>query len=510
MIIVLDFGGQYAHLIARRVRELGSYSEILPYNTSVSKISKLEPRGIILSGGPSSVYEKDAPIINKDILVLDIPILGICYGHQLLAELIGAKIIISKNKQYGRVDLSILEKNGIFCDLKSKESGWFSHSDKVSSLPKDFKIIASTKNCEIAAYRDNKNRIFGLQFHPEVMHTPPGYKILENFIYKICKEEKNWIIKNVHNKLISEIKKQVKDDLVLIGVSGGVDSLVAATLLHKVIEDKLYCIFIDTGLMRKNEVAEIENFFNNMHFKYFYIIDAQDKFLSNLKGVIDPEKKRKIIGHTFIRVFEKTAKNLEKGRRIKFLAQGTIYPDRIESAQASKNSSKIKSHHNITLPEKFTFQIIEPLEDLYKDEVRELGKILTLPQEVVLRHPFPGPGLAIRILGEVTKERLSILQEADFIYINELKKADLYNKIWQAFAALIPVKSVGVMGDKRTYEYIITLRAVTSKDGMTADWYKIPNSILEKISNNIINKVPEVNRVLFDISQKPPSTIEYE
>lgn len=510
MIIVLDFGGQYAHLIARRIRELGSYSEILPHNTPASKITLLRPRGIILSGGPASIYEKDAPKIKKDILKLGIPVLGICYGHQLLAEIMGGGVGKGKSGQYGSVVFNVVEKNDIFDGLKVREKGWFSHRDKVLSLPKNFNITASTKNCKIAGYKDKNNKFFGIQFHPEVAHTPAGHKILENFIYKICKEDKTWNIKNIQNKLITGIKKEIKDNLTLIGVSGGVDSLVAAALLHKAIKNKLYCVFVDNGLMRKGEVAEIEKFFNTMNFKNFYVINAQNEFLSKLKGVLDPEEKRKIIGYTFIKVFEKATKELEKDKKIKFFAQGTIYPDRIESAQASNKASKIKSHHNVTLPEKFNFQIIEPLRDLYKDEVRELGRSLKLPKEMVTRHPFPGPGLAIRILGEITDERLAILREADFIYIDELKKAGLYNKIWQAFVALIPVKSVGVMGDQRTYDYVITLRAVTSKDGMTADWYKIPNSILEKISNKIINEVSGINRVLFDVSQKPPSTIEYE
>lgn len=510
MIIILNFGGQYTHLIARRLRELGSCAEILPFNTPATKIIKLKPRGIILSGSPSSVYDKDAPFPNKGIFNLDIPILGICYGQQLIAKLLGGEVKPGKLKEFGREKIIISNKSSLFKGCNKKEVVWFSHGDTVTKLPKGFKRTAGSRTCGIAAFVSNNNQIFGVQFHPEVTHTTHGLKILKNFIYNICKEKESWRISDIKKRLIAEIKRKVMKEPVLIGVSGGVDSLVVATLLKVVVGKKLYCIFVDNGLMRKNESEEIKNIFRKMKFQNFMVIDAKKEFLDALKGITDPEKKRRIIGYTFIRVFERKAKELEKQAKIKFLAQGTIYPDRIESAQPSKNAAKIKSHHNITLPRKLKFQIIEPIKELYKDEVRKLGKELGLPNSIIKRHPFPGPGLAVRILGEVTEERLNILREADYIFISELKKADLYDKIWQAFAVLLTLKTVGVMGDARTYEYIISLRAVTSKDGMTADWARIPSEVLEKISNRIVNEVKGVNRVVYDISQKPPATIEYE
>ncbi len=510
MIIVLNFGGQYTHLIARRLRELGTYAEILPFNTSITDIIKLKPKGIILSGSPSSVYEKNAPFPTKSIFNLNIPILGICYGQQAIAKLLGGEVKSGKLKEFGRERITILDRANLFKGCNKKENVWFSHGDMVTKLPKGFKVIAKSKACKIAALTGNNNQIFGIQFHPEVTHTTHGLKILKNFIYDICKEKQSWKISDIKRRLITEIKREVTKKPVLIGVSGGVDSLVAATLLKAAIGNKLYCIFVDNGLMRKNEPREVENIFKKMGFQNFMVADAKEKFLGALKGVANPEKKRKIIGYTFIRVFERKAKELEKQAKIKFLAQGTIYPDRIESAQPSKNAAKIKSHHNITLPKKLKFQIIEPIKELYKDEVRKLGEELGLPSSIIGRHPFPGPGLAIRILGEITEKRLDILREADDIFISELRKADLYNKIWQAFAVLLPLKTVGVMGDARTYEYIISLRAVTSRDGMTADWAKIPAKVLEKISSRIINETKGVNRVVYDISQKPPATIEYE
>ncbi|MDO8742974.1 MAG: glutamine-hydrolyzing GMP synthase [Candidatus Azambacteria bacterium] len=509
MIIVLNFGGQYTHLIARRLRELGIYAEILPFNTSITDIIKLKPKGIILSGSPSSVYEKNAPFPTKSIFDLNIPILGICYGQQAIAKLLGGEVRSGKLKEFGRERIAILDRANLFNGCNKKENVWFSHGDMVTKPPKGFKVIARSKACKIASFTDN-NQIFGIQFHPEVTHTTHGLKILKNFIYDICREKQSWKISDIKKRLITEIKKEVMKEPVLIGVSGGVDSLVAATLLKAAIGDKLYCIFVDNGLMRKNEPREVENIFKKMGFQNFMVVNAKEKFLGALKGVVDPEKKRKIIGYTFIRVFERKAKELEKQAKIKFLAQGTIYPDRIESAQPSKNAAKIKSHHNVTLPQKLKFQIIEPIKEFYKDEVRKLGEELGLPSSFIGRHPFPGPGLAIRILGEITDKRLDILREADDIFLSELKKANLYNKIWQAFAVLLPLKTVGVMGDARTYEYIISLRAVTSIDGMTADWAKIPNKALERISSRIINETKGVNRVVYDISQKPPATIEYE
>ncbi len=511
MILVLNFGSQYAHLIARRVRELNVHSDIQPHNISVNKIKIIKPAGIILSGGPSSVYEADAPLIDKQILELGIPVLGICYGLQLIAKLMGGNVK-AKKKEYGKRILSIKKKSILLKGLDKKEQVWMSHGDSVLGLPKDFEIIAETETCKIAAFENTIKKLYGVQFHPEVVHTTKGMQVLKNFVFDICKAKKDWVIGDIAKKLVNEIKEETKDNAVIMGTSGGVDSTVAAFLIHRAIGEKTHCVFVDHGLIRKNEANEIKNMFKkNLHFKNFHFVDASKIFLQRLEGVKDPEKKRKIIGHAFIEVFEKKAKELErKHPNIKYLGQGTIYPDRIESAQPSKNADKIKSHHNITLPEKMNLKIIEPIKEFYKDEVREIGKVIGVPKKVLQRHPFPGPGLAIRILGEITKERIEILREADFIFIEELKKSGYYNKVWQALAALLPVKTVGVMGDARTYDYIISLRAVISKDAMTADWAKLPNELLEKISNRIVNEVKGVNRVVYDITQKPPSTIEYE
>ena len=512
MILVLNFGGQYCHLIARRVRDFGVYAEILPCDVSLKEIGKLKPDGIILSGGPASVYEHNAPAMDRKILGLGIPILGICYGLQLIAKYVGGEVLGGKLKEFGKKDMHVKKPGKLLKRLSKKEEVWMSHGDLVAKLPNDFEILASTDTCKIAAFENNERKLYGIQFHAEVAHTPKGSQILQNFVFDICRAKKDWRIGNLVKKLVKETKKEVGKNLVIMGVSGGVDSAVAATLLHKSIGNRLYCVFVDHGLIRKNEAEEVKNFFEKkLKFRHFYFVDASQIFLERLKGVAEPEEKRKIIGHTFIEIFEnKVAELGKKHKNIKFLGQGTIYPDRIESAQPSKFASKIKSHHNVTLPEKMKLKVIEPLKEFYKDEVRKLGKELKVPDEILNRHPFPGPGLAIRILGEVTDKRLSILREADFIFIDELKKSGYYSKTWQAFAALLPVKAVGVMGDARTYEYIISLRAVTSLDAMTADWAKLPNELLEKISNRIINEVRGVNRVLYDISQKPPATIEYE
>ncbi len=512
MILVLDFGGQYASLIARRVRELGVYSEVRPCDISLKEIGKLKPSGIILSGGPASVYEHNAPTMSKKILDLGIPVLGICYGEQLIGKFVGGLVLNSKLKEFGKKELTVKNYGKLLKGLSRKEQVWMSHGDLVTELPKDFEILASTDTCKIASFENEKKKLYGIQFHAEVVHTPSGNQILKNFVFGICKAKKDWEIKDLPRKLVRDIKKEIGKKAVIMGVSGGVDSTVAATLLHKAIGSRLYCVFVDHGLIRKNELEEVKNFFEkNLHFRHFFVVDASQIFLEKLKGITDPEEKRTIIGHAFIEVFENKVLELEKKHKdIKFLGQGTIYPDRIESAQPSKYASKIKSHHNITLPENMKLKVIEPLKDFYKDEVRKLGKELKVPDEILNRHPFPGPGLAIRILGEITEDRLKILREADYIFIEELKKSGYYGNTWQAFAALIPVKTVGVMGDARTYEYIITLRAVTSLDAMTADWAKLPTDLLEKISTRIINEVRGVNRVLYDISQKPPSTIEYE
>jgi GMP synthase (glutamine-hydrolysing) len=511
MIVVINFGGQTCHLIARRVRELGVHSEILPYDVRADKLKKMKVKGIILSGGPSSVYEKGAPHMDAGILKLGIPVLGICYGLQLMAKLVGGKVEAGKLKEYGKQVITVKKNGALLKGLSKKEQVWMSHGDLVSTLPAGFEMIASTESCPAAVFENNRLKLYAVQFHPEVVHTLSGMKILSNFVFEICKAKKDWNIGKLVPKLVEQLKKDVANAGVIMGVSGGVDSTVAATLLHKAVGERLHCVFIDHGLVRKNEASEVEGFFKKLHFKHFYMVDASQLFLSRLKGVVDPEEKRKIIGHTFIEVFEEKVLEMEKRYpNIEFLGQGTIYPDRIESAQPSKQASKIKSHHNVTLPEKMKLKVVEPLKEFYKDEVRELGRKLGLSQELIGRHPFPGPGLAIRILGEVTGERLAIVREVDSIFISELKKEKLYDKTWQAFAALFPVKSVGVMGDARTYAYVVSLRAVTSKDAMTADWAQLPHDFLAKVANRIINEVKGVNRVVYDITQKPPGTIEYE
>ncbi|MGH7174850.1 MAG: glutamine-hydrolyzing GMP synthase [Minisyncoccia bacterium] len=510
MVIILNFGSQFAHLIARRVRDLGVKAEILPFDTPASEIQKYSPVGIILSGGPASVLEKDSPRPDKGIFNLDIPILGICYGHQTMAQMLGGKVVKGKHREFGKEAISIKDKRALFQNLAPKETVWFSHGDQVSVLPKGFKATASTAGCKYAAFADSKRDFYGIQFHPEVTHTQHGERLLKNFLFSICKAKKNWKISSVTESIIAEVKSEAGNKQVVVGISGGVDSLVAATLTHRAIGNNLHAVFVDTGLLRKGEVEQVASYLRKHGFKKLHVIDASQLFLRRLNGISDPEEKRKIIGHSFIEVFEKVIKNELKKHSIAYLAQGTIYPDRIESASISKTAAKIKSHHNLTLPEKMGFKILEPIKDLYKDEVRRVGLTLGLPRELLWRHPFPGPGLAVRIVGEITKERLQILREADAVFIEELRKAGEYEKIWQAFAALLTVKVVGVMGDARTYEYVIALRAVDSIDGMSADWHKIPNDLLEKISSSIIGKVRGVNRVLYDITQKPPATIEYE
>jgi len=476
------------------------------------KIKELNSDGIILSGGPASVYEVNAPSMDKKILDLGVPILGICYGHQLIGKLVGGDVLGGKLKEFGKKFLYVKKNGKLLKGLSKKEQIWMSHGDLVTKLPEDFDVLAETDTCKIAAFENNNKKLYGIQFHAEVAHTLKGNQILKNFIFDICKTRKDWKIVNLPKRLIQQVADEVGKDSVIMAVSGGIDSTTAATLIHKAIGNKLYCVFIDHGLIRKGESGEVKNFFEKkLKFRNFFSVDASKKFLERLRCITDPEEKRKVIGHAFIEVFENKVIELEKSYpEIKFLGQGTIYPDRIESAQPTKYAVKIKSHHNITLPEKMKLKVIEPLKEFYKDEVRKLGKELKIPDEILHRHPFPGPGLAIRILGEITQERLRILREADYIFIEELKKSGFYDKIWQAFAALLPVKTVGVMGDARTYEYIISLRAVTSIDAMTADWAKLPNELLEKISNRIINEVRGVNRIVYDISQKPPATIEYE
>jgi len=510
MIVILDFGSQYAHLIARRVRGLGVKAEIFPFDTSVSEFQSAQPAGIILSGGPASVLGKNSPRPDREIFNLGIPIMGICYGQQVMAAMLGGSIGRHEKREYGKEKISITGESKLFSGLRNKQTVWFSHGDQVVKLPRGFQRIASTTTCKNTGMMSRDGQRWGIQFHPEVTHTENGQKIISNFLFKICEADKDWKIDTRTHDIIKSLKEKIGNDHVLIGISGGVDSLVAAALLYKAIGRRLHAVFVNTGLLRKGEVAEVSRQLGKQGFQNLHVIQSEQTFLKRLKGTIDPEKKRKIIGHTFIEIFEEVMKKDLKEYDIQYFAQGTIYPDRIESAEPTKTASKIKSHHNLTLPRKFRMEIIEPLKDLYKDEVRIVGKSLGLPRELLWRHPFPGPGLAVRIIGEVTKNRIKILQEADAIYIDELKMANEYSRIWQAFAVLLTVKSVGVKGDARTYEYMVSLRAVDSIDGMSADWHKMPSDLLERISNRIVREVKGVSRVLYDITQKPPATIEYE
>ncbi|MHA1682450.1 MAG: glutamine-hydrolyzing GMP synthase [Promethearchaeota archaeon] len=516
MILVLDFGGQYCHLISRRVRDAGVYSEIKPFDVPLDELKKLNLKGIILSGGPDSVYKEGAPSLDNSILDWasnqNIPVLGLCYGHQLIGHLRGGKVEPHQIKEYGRTALHVTAAKSILAGLNAEETVWMSHGDQVTAVPGGYEVLASTSNCPIAAFKSDDDKFFGLQFHPEVNHTEKGQKILENFIFNVCKCEKNWSIEDWTQDAIELIKREVGDGHVLLGLSGGVDSTVVSVLMQKAIGEQVHCVFVDNGVMRKNESADVEDYFKNvLKYKEFYRVDARDEFLSKLDGVSDPEEKRKIIGHTFIEVFEKKAVELEgKFGKLDFLAQGTIYPDRVETAATSKKAAKIKSHHNLTLPDKMKLKIIEPLKDLYKDEVRRVGIGLGIPPEIINRHPFPGPGLAVRCVGAIKKEYLDILREADAILIDEIKKAGIYNDLWQAFAVFLPAKSVGVMGDFRTYEYVCAIRVVESKDAMTANFARLPWDLLDKISTRIINEVKGINRVVYDISNKPPATIEFE
>tara|TARA_B100001057_G_scaffold489661_1_gene576338 strand:+ start:459 stop:2018 length:1560 start_codon:yes stop_codon:yes gene_type:complete len=510
-ILIIDFGSQVTKLIARRVRELGVYSEIITPK-EITKIKKYQSiKGLILSGGPSTVTGKGFQSIPKDIFNKKIPILGICYGLQLIAKLFGGKIRPSKKKrEFGRAFLlkkktSLLTKNY----LNTKKSVWMSHEDAVIELPKNFKVIASTSSSKLTIIENSKNKIYGVQFHPEVTHTDNGKQIFKNFLFSICKIKKSWSVISQKKRLIEEIKNTVKKDKVICALSGGVDSSVVALLINKAIKKNLICVMVDTGLMRKNEFKYTFKIFKQKYNLNVKLINASKFFLNKLRNVSNPEDKRKIIGNLFIKIFEKESK---KYKNLKFLAQGTLYPDIIESRSSTgSKTSKIKSHHNVGgLPKRMKLKLIEPLKEFFKDEVRILGKSLGLVKSINFKHPFPGPGLGIRIVGNVTSERVKILKEADYIYINELIKTGLYNKIWQAYAALLPIKTVGVMGDSRTYENICLLRAVISEDGMTADYFSFPKKFIDNISNKIINNVKGVNRVVYDITSKPPSTIELE
>ena len=508
-VAILDFGSQYTHLIARRVRELGIYSEIVPFNIRPENLLIQNPKAVILSGGPSSVTGKSFPVCNKGVFSIGIPVLGICYGAQITAKLLGGCVSRASEREYGKAILNVKSARGIFKGLQGEETVWMSHSDKVIKLPAGFCIIASTSNSQIAAMMHKEKKLFGVQFHPEVIHTPKGRIILRNFLIDIAGCSPSWSIQSFINDSIKSLRERIKDEKVLCALSGGVDSSVLAVLLHKAIGGKLVCIFIDNGLLRKDEEKIVKKRFKDNYRINLKIVNAQDIFLKGLKGVTDPEKKRKIIGRLFIKVFEKEAEKLGK---IRFLAQGTLYPDVIESKSAwGGPSAIIKTHHNVGgLPSRLKFELIEPLKFLFKDEVRILGKKLGMPDEIIYRQPFPGPGLAVRVVGQITKPRLDILRRADWVLTEEMKKSGFYRKLWQSFCVFMPIKTVGVMGDERTYENAIAIRAVESSDAMTARWARLPYNILEKISNRIINEVEGVNRVVYDISSKPPSTIEWE
>lgn len=512
LVLVLDFGSQYTQLIARRVRELGVYSEIHPFNLPLDRLRALKPVGIILSGGPSSVYEPGAPKPSREIFELGIPVLGICYGLQVIADQLGGKVDGFARKEFGKATLHIDRADDLLTGLDGSTTVWMSHGDALSELPDGFEPIAHTDNAPICAIRNPDRRIFGVQFHPEVVHTPQGKTILSNFLHRICGAKGDWTPAHFIERSISDIKAQVGNARVLCALSGGVDSSVLAVLLHEAIGNQLHCVHINNGLMRKRESEwVVETFRKTYHIELTYV-DATDIFLSRLEGVTEPEQKRKIIGNTFIEVFETEEKKIAgNGGAFKYLAQGTLYPDVIESTSFKGPSVTIKTHHNVGgLPERMNFKLLEPFRELFKDEVREVGRRLGLPEHFIDRHPFPGPGLAVRILGDITRPKLEVLRDADEIFIDEIRNAGLYNDIWQAFVVLLPIRSVGVMGDVRTYDNVVALRAVTSVDGMTADWARIPPEILARISNRIINELRGVNRVVYDISSKPPATIEWE
>ena len=506
-ILVVDFGAQYAQLIARRVREAHVFSEIVGRDITADEVRAKAPTGIILSGGPASVYAEDAYDLDPAIVGLGIPILGICYGHQVLAHAVGGVVTETGGGEYGKTQLTVTEADStLFHDLPLQQEVWMSHGDAVTKVPPGFRCVASTEGAPVAAMENAEQRLYGVQFHPEVAHTPRGFDVIKHFLYEVCEAQPTWTHHSIIETSIEEIRKQVGDGQVVCGLSGGVDSSVAAALVQRAVGEQLTCIFVDHGLMRLGEGEQVEETFRRNFPTNLIHVRAEDRFLAKLKGVSDPEEKRKAIGETFIRVFEEVAKDLSDAR---FLVQGTLYPDVIESG--TKDAAKIKSHHNVGgLPDDMKFELVEPLRDLFKDEVRAVGEELGLPEEIVHRQPFPGPGLGVRIIGEVTKERLDILRAADAIVLEEVKRAGLYHTLWQSFGVLPAVKTVGVQGDGRTYAYPLILRAVTSDDAMTADWARLPYEVLEQISSRVINEVPGINRVAYDISSKPPATIEWE
>lgn len=506
LVLIIDFGGQYSQLIARRVRECGIYCEIVPYTYSLDKIRAKNPKGIIFTGGPNSVFEEGAPTVDPKLFELNTPILGICYGHQLIAHLLGGEVKSSQRREYGKTEVNLSGQSVLFKGMEGKNQCWMSHTYYVSKVPTGFTVIASSEECPTEAMSNDDRKIYGVQFHPEVEHTPFGKDMLKNFLFDVCHLKGDWTMASFAESKIDEIKKAVGDKKVLCALSGGVDSSVAAVLVHKAVGKQLTCIFVDHGLLRKDEGDQVEEIFKERFDMNLIRVNAQERFLNKLKGVTEPEKKRKIIGEEFIRVFEEEANKLGE---IDYLVQGTIYPDVVESG--TNTSATIKSHHNVGgLPEDMNLKLIEPLRELFKDEVRAVGEELGIPHDLVWRQPFPGPGLAIRVLGEVTEEKLFITREADAIFREEIAKAGLQGKIWQYFACLPNIQSVGVMGDERTYSHAVALRAVTSSDGMTSDWAHIPYEVLDKVSRRIVNEVKGVNRIVYDITSKPPSTIEWE
>ena len=510
MILVLDFGSQYTQLIARRVRESKVYCEIHPFNIALEKIRRLQPEGIILSGGPASVYQENAPKVSEDFFKMPVPFLGICYGMGVVNLAFGGEAGRAERREYGPADLVIDDNADLFYGFSANEATrvWMSHGDKMTASPKGWSVLAHSDNSPIAAFANPTRRYFGVQFHPEVMHTVRGRQILNNFVFRVCGCRSDWTMEHFIESSVSKIRDQVGDGRVLCALSGGVDSAVAATLIFRAIRERLICVFVNNGLLRKNEAERVCSLFVERFGPSFRYVDASQEFLAALRGVEDPEIKRKRIGNKFIEIFEQEARALGE---IEFLAQGTLYPDVIESVSVLGPSATIKSHHNVGgLPTNMKFQLIEPLRELFKDEVRNVGKELGLPPEMIQRQPFPGPGLAIRVLGEVSDERLKILRDADAIVLDEVRTAGFYEKLWQSFAVLLPIKTVGVVGDERSYENVIALRAVDSQDGMTADWVPLPYELLGKISNRILNEVRGVNRVVYDISSKPPATIEWE